>query len=170
LTPVTVPIEGDSGHPQLGNAEVFRQTPFTEYSPALSADGRWLAYTSNEAGTNEVYVRPFPGPGAERRISTGGGTFPVWSRSARELFFIGSDMRIIVASYTANGDTFVPGKPRVWSEKRLLGLPYGTLDLAPDGKHFAVILYADGAAETQPQLTILLNFFDELRRRVPEGK
>jgi hypothetical protein len=75
----------------------------------------------------------------------------------------------MVAAYTANGDAFVPGKPRVWSEKRLLGLPYGTLDLAPDGKHFAVILYADGTAETQPQLTVLLNFVDKLKQRAPAG-
>ena len=163
----TVPIEGDSAHPRLGNAEIFLQGPFTQYSPALSADGRWLAYTSNETGANEVYVRPFPGPGAVQRVSTGGGTFPVWS--SRELFFLASDRRIMVAAYTANGDAFVPGKPRVWSEKRLLGLPYGTLDLAPDGKHFAVILYADGTAETQPQLTVLLNFVDKLKQRAPAG-
>jgi hypothetical protein len=55
----------------------------------------------------------------------------------------------------------------VWSEKRLLERPYSTFDLAPDGKRFAVILYADGSAEPMTQLTVLLHFFDELRRRVP---
>ena len=61
------------------------------------------------------------------------------------------------------------GKPQVWSQKRLLDRPYSTFDLAPEGKRFAVILYADGTAEPVIQLTVLLNFFDELRRRVPAG-
>ncbi len=51
----------------------------------------------------------------------------------------------------------------------MLDRPYYTFDLAPDGKRFAVILYADGTAEPVTQLTVLLNFFDELRRRVPTG-
>jgi serine/threonine-protein kinase len=164
----TAPIEGDSDHPLLGKPGIFEQTPFSEGSPAFSPDGHWLAYTSNKTGTHEVYVRLFPGPGAERRISPGGGSTPVWS--GRELFFLGYDRRIMVAAYTAKGDDFVPGKPRVWSEKHFLDRPFDTYDLAPDGKRFAVVLYADGTAESQPQLTVLLNFFDELRRRVPGGR
>jgi serine/threonine-protein kinase len=123
-----------------------------------------------------VYVRPFPGPGSGWQISTAGGGYPIWSHNGRELFFRGPDLRIMVAAYTVTGDAFVAGKPRVWSEQRLLDLgspPVPTFDLAPDGKRFAVILYPDGTAEQKPvtQLTFLLNFFDELRRRVPaEGK
>jgi hypothetical protein len=66
----------------------------------------------------------------------------------------------------------VSGKPREWSEKRIViahgNAPFSSLALAPDGKRVAVTLYADGTAEHQPtiQLTFLLNFFDELRRRV----
>jgi hypothetical protein len=135
--------------------------------PAFSPDGRWLAYVSNKTGTNEVYVRPFPGPGGERRISTDGGSYPIWSRG--ELYFLGADRRIMVAAYITTGDAFVPGKPRVWSEKRLLDMPYGTYDLSPDGKRLAAILHEDGGAESQPQLTVLLNFFDELKQRAPAG-
>jgi Tol biopolymer transport system component len=164
----TAPIEGDSDHPRLGKPELFLQTPLSDGSPAFSPDGRWLAYTSNKTGTREVYVRPFPGPGAERRISPGGGSRPAWS--SRELFFLGSDRRIMMAAYTASGDNFVPGKPRIWSDKRLLDRPYDNYDLAPDGEHIAVVLHADGTAESKPQLTVLLNFFDELRRRVPGGR
>jgi serine/threonine-protein kinase len=78
----------------------------------------------------------------------------------------------MVAGYTASGDALAFGKPRVWSPHPLLDSgspPVGTYDLAPDGKRFAVVLNADGTADPKPitHLTILLNFFDELRRRVP---
>ena len=91
--------------------------------------------------------------------------FPIWSRNGHELFFL-TDNRIMVARYTANGDSFVPDKPRMWSEKRLLDLgspPVPTYDAAPDGKHFAVVLYPDGTADEKPiaHVTFLLNFFDE---------
>jgi hypothetical protein len=78
----------------------------------------------------------------------------------------------MVAGYTARGDALVFGKPRVWSPHLLLDSgspPIGTYDLAPDGKRAAVVLNADGTAQPKPitHLTFLLNFFDELRRRVP---
>jgi serine/threonine-protein kinase len=78
------------------------------------------------------------------------------------------------ASYTVRGDSFMTGTPRVWSARDLLNLgspPVSTYDLAPDGKRFAIVLYLDGTAEEKPftHLTFLLNFFDELRRRVPAG-
>jgi Tol biopolymer transport system component/predicted Ser/Thr protein kinase len=173
----TAPVEGDGNHPRLGKAERFLSTPFSEREPAFSPDGRWLAYSSNETGTYEVYVRPFPGPGSKSPISTG-GRFPIWSRRARsarhKLFFLAADQRIMVADYTAKDSSFAPGKPQVWSERRLMVAAMGyTYDLAPDGKRFAVFLYAGGASEQEQKpsdsVTVLLNFFDELRRRVPTG-
>ena len=143
----------------------------TRTTPAFSPDGKWLAYCSLESGGIEVYVRPYPGPGGKWRISNGGGTFPIWSPNRRELFFLARPSeKLMVTSYNTVGDTFIPGEPRVWSERPLLDL--GELrccDIAPDGKRFAVVLYADGTSEDKPSssLTFLLNFFDELRRRVP---
>lgn len=128
-----------------------------------------MAYQSDETGRYEIYVSPFPGPGRKWPVSTGGGWYPIWSRNGRELFFLSPDWRIMVVSYTVSGDTFVSGKPRLWSDKRLLRSPIQNYDLAPDGRRFAVVLAADGTAETLTQLTVLLNFFDELRRRVPGG-
>jgi serine/threonine-protein kinase len=167
----TAPVESEldqgSREVRLGKAERFLQAAPTVISATFSPDGRWMAYSSDETGIFEVYVQPFPGPGGKIPISTGGGSYPIWSRNGRDLFFLGPDQRIIVVSYTARGDSFVAGKPHVWSEKRLLDRPYETYDLAPDGERFAVILYADGTAEPITQLTVLLNFFDELKRRVP---
>jgi serine/threonine-protein kinase len=167
----TVPIEGDRDHPRLGKPDVFLQTPSEETYPEFSPDGHWLAYYSNESGDSEVYVRPFPGPGGKWQISTGGGYSPRWSSNARELFFQRALRAIMVAGYSVQGDSFVPGKPRVWSES---GVPAGNSlsALAPDGKRFAVVLPSEIGNEQKPitQVTFLLNFFDELRRRVPAGK
>ena len=66
---------------------VFLRTPAIEREPMFSPDGRWTAYSSNETGKYEVYVRPFPGPGAKPIISDGGGTYPTWSRTSRELYY-----------------------------------------------------------------------------------
>ncbi len=170
----TAPIEGDSEHPRLGKPEAFLRTSFSEHYPVFSPDGRWLAYASNESGTEEVYVRAFPAQGGKLQISTGGGSYPIWSRKEHKLFFLTPDWRIMVLDYAVNGGSFVPGKPEMWSPKSLVyvgGLyPY---DLAPDGKRFAVVL--DAAAPEQEQkrtesVIVLLNFFDELRRKVPGGK
>jgi serine/threonine-protein kinase len=169
----TAPIEGDPDHPQLGKAQPFVETPYITIMPAFSPDGRWIAYTSSEPGRTGLWVRPFPGPGGQWQIDST-GRFPIWSKNGRELFFLAGG-RIMVADYTAKGDSFVAGKPRVWSEKPLLDLgspPTFTYDAAPDGKRLAVVLYPDGTAEEKPitHVTFLLNFFDELRRRVPVSK
>jgi len=81
----------------------------------------------------------------------------------------------MVAHYTVNDDSFVVNRPRVWSEKQLLDLgspPIPTYDAAADEKRFAVALYPDGTADEKPitHVTFLLNFFDELRRKVPSSK
>jgi serine/threonine-protein kinase len=167
----TASIEGDSDHPRLGRAELFLGTPYSTLNPVFSPDGRWLAYYSNETGTYEVYVRPFPGPGGRQQISTGGGRYPMWSPIGRELFFLASDRRIMVAGYSARGDSFTAAKPQVWSEGRLAEAPFRSYDLAPDGKRFVGLLYPDGTSEPRPftHVTVMLNFFDELRR-VPVNK
>jgi Tol biopolymer transport system component len=171
----TAPVEGDRDHPRLGNAEPFLRTSFSETQPAFSPDGQWLAYSSNESGNSELYVRPFPGPGGKWQISAGGGMYPIWARDGRRLFFLTPDWRIMVASYTGKQGSFVAGKPQPWSQKKLIYLggnyPY---DLAPDGERFAVVLNA-GGMEGQEQgstdsVIVRLNFFDELRLKVPSGK
>jgi hypothetical protein len=105
-------------------------------------------------------------------ISTDGGGFPQWSPNRRELFFLGQDGRIMVVDYTIKGNSFSSGVPRVWSQQQILlnrgGGPFQPYALAPDGKRFAVVLYPDGTTEHQNslRLTFLLNFGDELRRRM----
>ena len=172
----TAPVESDPARGaagvRLGKAGLFLGTPFHVLYTAFSPDGRWLAYASNESGTYEIYVRPFPGPGGRWQISTGGGTVPLWSRDGRELLFETLDQRVMAASYSAKSDSFAAGKPRVWTETRLRNIAFcPNYDLAPDGKRLAAVLADDASRQKElTHLTFLLNFFDELRRRAPAGK
>jgi Tol biopolymer transport system component/predicted Ser/Thr protein kinase len=175
----TAPIEGDAGRGalgvRLGRAEPFVRTPFTTIEPVFSPDGRWLAYHSGEPGKKGLWVAPFPGPGSGWLVSSRGDE-PVWSRNGHELFFVDGESRtIMVAGYTARGDALVFEKPRMWSPHRALHLgspPVPDFDVSRDGKRFAIVLNSDGTADPQPitHLIFLVNFFDELQRKVPVGK
>jgi Tol biopolymer transport system component/predicted Ser/Thr protein kinase len=169
----TLPLDlGDPDHPKPGKPELFLRTKFNENLPAFSPDGRWMADRSDETGTNEIYVRPFPGPGGKWQISTGGALYAMWSNNGRELFYETPDNRIMVVEYTVSGESFVPGKPRLWSDKQIFYPGVLNLALHPDGKRFAVFPMPEAAGgEKGPvHATFLLNFFDELRWRVPAGK
>jgi hypothetical protein len=136
----------DPDHPKAGKPELFVGGGMR---PAVSPDGRWIAYYSVEAGKGGLYVRPYPGPGGQWQISSGFVRFPVWSRTSRELFFEDSDGRIMVVNYEPTNDSFGPGKPRIWSDRQLTPIPggYTNLDLAPDGKRFPIFPAVEPAVE-----------------------
>jgi serine/threonine-protein kinase len=166
----TLPLDlTDPDYPKPGKPEPFLRTPNDELSPQFSPDGRWIAYRSNESGNDEIYVRPFPNAnGGKWQISSGGGLYPLWSKNGRELFYEAADNRIMVADYTVNDGSFVRGKPRPWSDKELFYAGGSNLDLAPDGKRFAVLALPETPGEKGTvHVTMLLNFFDELKRRIP---
>jgi len=109
-----------------------------------------------------------PSGSGQWQISTGGGRYPIWSRDGGELFYENPDNYIVVAPYAAKGDSFAANRPRPWSNTQIRE-PAGiwNLDLAPDGKRFAVFLRPASEQNGSVHVTVLLNFFDELRRRVP---
>jgi Tol biopolymer transport system component len=170
----TVPVESRSGQMRAGEPQLFLKTSTVQNFATFSLDGRWLAYSDAEAGSYDVYVRAFPDKGTRVLISNAGGVMPVWSRNGHELFYRTEDQRIMVANYTVKGESFVADKPRVWSGKKLANLGLSVnFDLAPDGKRFAVLMPVESPEprETQSHVTLVLNFFDEVRRRVAaQGK
>lgn len=169
----TLPLDlSDPDHPKPSKPEPFLRTPADERSPKFSPDGRWIAYTSNESGDYEIYVRPFPaGTGGKWQISSNGGLYALWSKKGRELFYETLDSRVMAVDYKVDGTSFVPGKPRLWSDRQVFYAGTSNWDLAPDGKHFAVFALPEAAPGTKGSVhvTMLENFFDELKRRIPAG-
>jgi serine/threonine-protein kinase len=151
-------------------AQPFLRTPFSESAPRFSPDGHWLAYISNESGRYEVYVQPYPGPGGKWQISTEGGTEPVWSRSGRELFYR-SGGKMMVADI-ATRPSFTAGKPRMLFDGQYLPTPATTpnYDVSPDGQRFLMIKPSEAGEAAPTQINVVLNWFEELKRRVPPGK
>jgi Tol biopolymer transport system component len=168
-----LPMEGDEASGwKPGKPTVFLNSPFWEIEPMFSPDGRWLAYVSNESGTFEIYVRPFPGPGGKWLISTGGGNYPTWSRTKRELFYSTPNGQIMVAPYAAESDSFRAEKPQIWSKRRFVvrGRQNRMFDLHPDGTRFALAPVEQTGGAKQDKVVFLFNFFDELRRIAPPTK
>jgi serine/threonine-protein kinase len=145
-------------------ARPFLQTPFSEAGGALSPDGRFLAYRSNESGRLEIYVRPFPGPGGKWQISNDGGEQPVWARSGREIFYRNGGKMMVVPIQTE--PAFRAGKPTVLFDGRfaLTGTFVNEYDVAPDGEHFVMLQDVESRAN---QIHVVLNWFEELKARVP---
>lgn len=166
----TLPVETGGSGLRAGKPEVFLQTSFHERSPMFSPDGRWIAYQSNESGKYAVYVQAFPDRHGKRQISGDTGTNPAWSRDGHELFFWSlraPPNQLMVASYKVLGDSFVADKPRVWSDKRQATFTSTrSYDPAPDGKRIVALMPAETPEQSSGHLIFLLNFFDELRRRV----
>jgi serine/threonine-protein kinase len=171
-----VPLEGDSMSGwKAGAPSLLLGGPGLKALVSFSPDGRWFAYTSNESGTNEVYVRPYPGPGGRWQISGGGGNEPRWSRTRPELLFRSPAGVIYAVRFTAEGDSFRAERPHVWSPGRLVAPPainVGSMfDLHPDGERFAVALPAVAPPEERlDRLWWVFGFFDELRRLAPTAK
>jgi serine/threonine protein kinase/Tol biopolymer transport system component len=156
---------GDGVAWKPGKPTVFLNSPAVERMPMFSPDGRWLAYNSDESGRQEVYVRPFPGPGGTWRISTDGGTFGTWSRTKPEIFY-GLDGQIMVVPYAADGDSFRAEPPKPVSNVRYTVRGQTRMfDLHPDGKRIALAPAPEAfAARKQDRVVFIVNFFEELRR------
>jgi len=152
-----------ASHPETAKPQPFLDNRFIRGELQFSPDGKWVAYQSNESARNEIYVVPYPGPGAKTQVSSDGGAQPRWNRNGRELFFQNGGRMMAVDVET--GAAFRAGTPRMLFEK-----PYVAYDVHPDGKRFLMLKPASGTGVNSGELHVVLNFFDEVRRRVPLPK
>ena len=130
------------------------KSPYDEISARFSPDSKWIAYQSNAAGPSDVYVRPFPGPGREWRISTGGGIAPTWRSDGKELYYVSARGELMAVAITLpqTGDAVDVGAPA-----RLFTAPgISTYAPARDGKTFLVNLILE--EPPTPPITVILNW------------
>ena len=158
-----LPLSGGS------KASAYLATSFDEGQPALSPNGRWLAYASNEAGTYQVIVQPFPDPsGGKWQLSTRGGAYPRWRHDGRELYYLDSDRRIVAVSVATDGN-FTLGKqaplfqtPLAFPTGPSSNIPY---DVTADGQRFLILgPPTSAAAANSVSLTVILNWPASLKR------
>ena len=146
---------------------------FVEQDPALSPDGRWLAYTSDETGQNEVHVRPFPDVESTRvQVSTDGGYGPLWAHGGSELFFVDAGSASLISAEVETAQGF-----RVLQRETLFPLGETFIepgsdfhDVTPDDQRFLMFRVASpaspGADDDGTRYILVQNFFEERTERV----
>lgn len=155
--------------PVLGKPEPLVRNRGVDFWGQFSPDGKWLAYISDENGTLNVYVRPFPGPGAARNVSVDGGAYMAWSKNGHELLFQAPNFQIMTVDYRVDDGAFIASKPRAWSNARIRNVGGRVCwALHPDGKRIAMCPPEEAStAGAAPRIVFVQNFFDEVRRRAP---
>jgi Tol biopolymer transport system component len=164
-----LPVEGDrpatgSGRPQPAEGRkpfAFLNSSFSERLSQFSPDVRWVAYQSDESGRNEIYVRPFPGPGGQWQVSTAGGIAPQWRKDGRELYYIAPDGKLMATSIVAKAAALEPGIPVPLFQTQIVyggASPVGVgrqYDVASDGRFLINVTTDDGS--TSP-ITVIQNW------------
>jgi Tol biopolymer transport system component len=128
---------------------------FDHHSPALSPDGRWLAYVSDESGRAEVYVRPFPGPGGRAQLSIDGGTEPSWSPSGGEIFYRSG--AVMMQARVRTQPTFaVSDVRRLFTGSFATSAITTNYDVGRDGRSFVMIRPDQASSQT---VMVVLTWF-----------
>jgi serine/threonine-protein kinase len=172
----TRPLSG-RGEPQR-----YAESKFNMSNAALSPDGHWMAYVSNDSGGNEVWVQAFPA-GERHRISTKGGVSPAWARSGRELFYLSgpaggfrqgasgnnAPVALMAVDFTP-GTVFRASVPHKMFEGNFRNsLPQRSYDVMPDDQHFIMIRLEELPDASVSKLNVVLNWAEELKKRAPRS-
>jgi Tol biopolymer transport system component len=167
----TLSVDDKQVHPLL-------TSNFREADPAISPDGRWLAYTSNESGRLEVYVRPFASGAGRWQVSDNGGGYPRWSGNGRELFYRVDD-GLMVSTIETVGDGLRTGKPaRLFTGTfrggvtgvAIGGNTFADYEVTADGQHFVMFPSTEAESVNRGIVTLVTDWFDELSRTLKTSR
>jgi Tol biopolymer transport system component len=153
-----LPLDGDR------KPILFLHNAANEGNAQFSPDGRWMAYNSNESGRDEIYIVPYPKHDGKWQVSTGGGIYPLWTRDGKELCYLnGSSIMVVQITGSSTFDFSVP--------RKLLDIPPDAFvaDIAPNGQQFLLGVVRSRRV-TQSKLTVVLEWFDELRAKASGAK
>ena len=148
------------------HSQPFLRTPFNEDSAVFSPDGRWLAYSSDESGAMQVYAVRYPDGGGRIQISTEGGSEPVWAANGHELFYRNGDRMMSVG--IGGHPVLALGKSQLLFTTAFHHVNTPSYAVTRDGQHFLMV--RENQMEPVRQLNVVVNWFSELRRRVPAGR
>jgi eukaryotic-like serine/threonine-protein kinase len=169
---LTATVGFDVGLVEPGSSdgvEVLLGTPFGEQAATTSPDGRWMAYSSDETGRDEIYIRPFPEGGGKLLVSQGGGTEPRWSRDGRTLFYYGQSgglPHLIAATIQTRPDLSVDARTPLFDVSEFEpAAPHANYDVSPDGTRFAMVHQGPLS-----EMVFVLNATAEVRRRSTRGE
>ncbi len=137
------------------------QDNWAERDAQISPDGKWMAYTSNESGRNEIYITAFPGGGAKWQVSKDGGTSPKWRGDTKEIFFLDGSDNIVAVDVSASGSAVNLGVPHVLFQAIGIQRDYGPFDVSTDGKKFLV---NSGNLKGGSPLTLVQNWPADLKK------
>lgn len=134
---------------------LFVTTPFGECCGQFSPDGRWIAYSSNESGRGQIYIRPFPGPGQAMQISIDGGSAPRWRRDGKELFYVAPDGKLMAVKVQAS-TSLDASVPAALFDAEMAEAPDAQYAVNTDGQRFLVVKNLEG--KKPGSITIVLNW------------
>jgi len=142
----------------------FERTHHKQARAVWSPCGRWIAYESDEAGRHEIYVKPYPGPGARVAVSPEGGREPLWSPDGKELYYRQKGRMMAVQIETESDFKVVSIEP-LFDDVYYSCIMFKTCDIGPDGRF---LMLADPHASEQSQIRVVLHWQDLLQRRSPQ--
>jgi dipeptidyl aminopeptidase/acylaminoacyl peptidase len=139
----------------------WMRTDFNEQHVQFSPDGRWVVYQSNESGRYEIYVAPFPGPGAKQLVSRSGGILARWGRDGKEIFYLGFDQKLWAVTVAAKGAALETGEARPLFGSLMPGEGY-PYDVSADGQRFLAAMPPE--EDAGQELTVVQNWLAGLKR------
>jgi serine/threonine protein kinase/Tol biopolymer transport system component len=142
----------------------FLQTEANERLGRFSPNARWIAYTSDQSGSNEIYVQTFPASGGQWQVSTNGGYFVAWRGDGKELFYVSSDRKMMSVEVNGEGTSFERGTPKFLFDLHIpsFNTPQAQFAVTLDGRKFLIAKPVGG--DTSAPITVVLNWTSDLKR------